>query len=145
MTAAESVMDPAQTQASAEQDLRREGERIAQLIEDLGAVGGAPVGQRVEELVRRLMHLYGTGLASLLRILGGDDLQRLDDAARARLRADALLSSLLVLHGLHPDADAAREYDPGPDPGGRAAAPPSPSGLVQIDLGRSRGTKGDER
>jgi len=144
MTAAESATDPgqAQAQASAEENLRREGERIAQLIEDLGAVGGAPIGQRVEELVRRLMHLYGTGLASLLRILAGDDLQRLDDAARGRLRADALLSSLLVLHGIHPDVDAARDYDPGPDPDARAAAPPPPSGLVQIDLGRSRGAKG---
>jgi len=142
MTAAESAMDPGQAQASAEEDLRREADRIAQLIEDLSAMAGAPVGQRVEELVRRLMHLYGTGLASLLRILLGAQPQGLDDTTLARLRADALLSSLLVLHGIHPDADAAREYDPGPDPAARA---PSPSGLVQIDLGRGRGAKGDAR
>ena len=103
-------------QEDGQAELRREGERIAQLIEDLGAMAGAPVGQRVDELVRRLMHLYGTGLAHLLRILAGDQLQRLDDAARERLRADALLSSLLVLHGIHPDQDAVREYDPGPIP-----------------------------
>jgi hypothetical protein len=136
MTAAESAMDPGQARASDEEDLRREGERIAQLIEDLGAMAGAPVGQRVDELVRRLMHLYGTGLARLLAILGDTQPQGFDDATRARLRADALLSSLLVLHGIHPDGDAAREYDPGPDPAARAAA--RPSGLVQIDLGRSR-------
>ena len=120
MTATDGAMDPGQGQGQGQgqgdEELRREGERIAQLIEDLGAMAGAPVGQRVDELVRRLMHLYGTGLANLLRILAGDQLQRLDDAARERLRADALLSSLLVLHGIHPDQDAVRVYDPGPDP-----------------------------
>jgi hypothetical protein len=117
-------------------DLRHEGERIAQLIDDLGAIGGAPVRQRTEELVRRLVHLYGAGLGHLLRVLGGDRAQRLDEAARAGIRADALLSSLLVLHGLHPDPEAAREVDPGPDPA--ATAPGPAAGLVQIDLGRSR-------
>jgi hypothetical protein len=115
-------------------ELRREGERIAQLIDDLGALGGAPVRQRVEELVARLVHLYGAGLGNLLHILGGD---RLDEVARARLRADALVSSLLVLHGIHPDPAAAGAYDLEPE----AAAPPAaraPAGLVQIDLARSR-------
>ena len=76
-------------------ELRREGERIAQLIEDLATIAGAPVRQRVEELVHRLMHLYGTGLANLLHLLSGD--RQLDAATRARLDADPLLSSLLVL------------------------------------------------
>lgn len=149
MTATDGAMDSGQArgdgqgggQEGGQEELRREGERIAQLIEDLGAMAGAPVGQRVDELVRRLMHLYGTGLANLLRILAGDQLQRLDDAARERLRADELLSSLLVLHGIHPDQDAVREYDPGPDPGARA---PAASGLVHIDLGRSRGAKAED-
>jgi hypothetical protein len=51
------------------------------------------------------MHLYGTGLGNLLRTLG-ERLERLNDATRARLNADALLSSLLVLHGIHPDPEA---------------------------------------
>ncbi len=126
----------------ADDDLRREGERIAQLIDDLGSIAGAPVRDRVDELMRRLLHLYGTGLGSLLRILGGEQLQRLDDDARARLRRDALLSSLLVLHGLHPDPEAARDFDPGPEPAARPPHPAShPAGLVQIDLGRSRAAK----
>jgi len=120
-------------------ELRRAGERIAQLIDDLASIAGAPVRDRVDELMRRLLHLYGTGLGNLLRILGGEQLQRIDDDARARIRRYALLSSLLVLHGLHPDPEAARDFDPGPDP---AARPPHPSpGLVQIDLGRSRAPK----
>jgi hypothetical protein len=134
MSANQSVSDEGFA-GNADQDgeLRREGDRIAQLIDDLATIAGAPVRQRVEELVRRLMHLYGTGLANLLQILAGQG--RIDDATRARLHADPLLSSLLVLHGLHPDPDAARAYDPGP-----ALDAPAP-GLVQIDLARSRAAK----
>jgi hypothetical protein len=118
-----------------EEELRREGERIAQIVDDLGVMAGAPVRQRAAELVQRLLHLYGAGLARLLAILGGD---RLDEAATARLVADPLVSSLLLLHGIHPAPAAARAYDPGPDP---SDAPAAGSGLVQIDLGRSRAPK----
>ena len=126
-----------------DEDLRREGDRIAHLIDDLAVVGCAPVKQRVEELVGRLLHLYGSGLARLLAMLStGSGAAALDEATGARLRADPLLSSLLVLHGLHPDPDAAREFDPGPAPAAPTPAAPSPAGgLVQIDLGRSRGAK----
>jgi hypothetical protein len=119
-------------------ELRRESERIAQLIEDLGALAGAPVRQRAEELVRRLIHLYGEGLRRLMGIFAAEPL---DPTARARLRADALLSSLLVLHDLHPDADAAAEHDPGPDPSEMSSA-----GLVQIDLahGARSGKRGGQ-
>lgn len=120
--------------------LRREGDRIAQLIEDLGALAGAPIRQRAEELVQRLVHLYGAGLQRLLGILGPD---RLDDATRVRLREDPLVSSLLVLHGIHPDPEAAVAYDPGPDPAEAPAA--SNDGLVQIDLGRIRAAKAGGR
>lgn len=116
-------------------ELRRESERIAQLIEDLGALAGAPVRQRAEELVRRLIHLYGEGLRRLMGIFAAGPL---DEPTRARLRADALASSLLVLHDLHPDADAAAEHDPGPDPETIVSA-----GLVQIDLSRG-GTRGGD-
>ena len=109
-------------------ELRRESERIAQLIEDLGALAGAPVRQRAEELVRRLIHLYGEGLRRLMGIFAAEPL---DPVTQARLRADALVSSLLVLHDLHPDPDAAAEHDLGPDPSAAV-----PSGLVQIDLAR---------
>ena len=116
-------------------ELRRESERIAQLIEDLGALAGAPVRQRAEELVRRLIHLYGEGLRRLMGIFAG---RPLDEPTRARLRADALVSSLLVLHDLHPDADAAAEHDPGPD-----AETIASSGLVEIDLSH-RGKRGGD-
>ena len=120
-------------EAGDDEALRREGDRIAQLIDDLGALGGAPVRQRAEELVQRLVHLYGVGLARLMQLLGGD---RLDEAAEVRLRGDALVSSLLVLHGLHPDPSAADDFAD-PEPTGS----PSSGGLVQIDVGRGRSAK----
>jgi hypothetical protein len=96
-----------------ESELRRESERIAQLIEDLGALAGAPVRERAEELVRRLLHLYGEGLRRLIGIFVSGPL---DAATRARLHADGLVSSLLVLHDLDPDEDTATEKEPRPEP-----------------------------
>ena len=119
--------------------LRREGERIAQLIDDLGTIGGAPVRDRADELVGRLIYLYGAGLAQLINILSPGTI---DDAAKARLAADPLVSSLLVLHGLHPDPETARTFDPGPAP--PTPAPPDEAGrLVQIDLGHRLTSKID--
>jgi hypothetical protein len=121
-----------------EDALRREGERIAELLDDVGNLAAAPVRTRVEELVQRLVHLYGAGLRRLLDLAGA---ARDDPAFRAALAADALLSSLLVLHDLHPDAAAAASYDPGPAP---AHAPPrEPARLFQIDLARSRAARGE--
>lgn len=121
-----------------EAELRREGARIAQLIDDLGALGGAPVRQRAQELVQRLVHLYGVGLERLLAIVGAD---RLDDGGRSRLRADPLVSSLLVLHGIHPDPSAAQDYDPDGAPAGHVRGPRAASGLVQINLDRGPAAK----
>jgi hypothetical protein len=115
-----------------EAELRREGDRIAQLIEDLATIGGEPVRHRAEELVRRLVHLYGAGLAGLMEIFGAGGLA---ETIKARLAADPLVSSLLLLHGLHPDPGAARGLDPDA-PSVPASAPPA---LVQIDLARGRG------
>jgi hypothetical protein len=121
-------------------DLRREGDRIAQLVDDLGTIGGAPVRQRVEELVQRLMHIYGTGFARLLQILTPEAGEpRADDARRARLHADPLVSSLLVPTACTPiptpPATSIRARRPR-----RAPRPAAPSGRRshQIDLARSR-------
>ena len=63
-------------------------------------MAGPSAWQRVEELVRRLMEVYGAGLE---RTLGharaaASDVGELE----ARLEDDDLVSSLLLLHGLHP-------------------------------------------
>jgi Fe-S cluster biogenesis protein NfuA/nitrite reductase/ring-hydroxylating ferredoxin subunit len=80
-------------------ELRATGERINALL-DASASGGAVARERAEELVRLVADLYGGGLERLLTIL--HDLGRLDDEALAALAADDLVSSLLLVHDLHP-------------------------------------------
>lgn len=77
-----------------------EAGRIDRLLDDLRSMAAGPVWQRIEELVQRLVHLYGSGLGRFeahLRQAGV-----LDEALAARLAGDDLLASLLLLHDLHP-------------------------------------------
>ena len=83
-----------------ESDLRREGVRIEGLLDDLQALAAGPVWQRVEELVQRLVRLYGVGLGRLIDCVANGG--TLDEAVAARVAQDELLASLLLLHGLHP-------------------------------------------
>jgi hypothetical protein len=124
-----------------EEGLQHEGERITQLIDDLGAMGGAPIRRGVEELVRRLVHLYGSGLTRLMALLPAGTF---DAPTKARLLDDALVSSLLLLHDAHPAPEEAAALDPGPAPdaGGLAqSAGRVQSGLVQIDVRRGRSNR----
>ena len=75
------------------------GERIEALLEAASA-GGRVARERAEELVRLVVDLYGAGLERLLEIV--HESGRLDDELLDRLAADELVSSLLVVHGLHP-------------------------------------------
>ncbi|KOG47990.1 hypothetical protein ADK74_10080 [Streptomyces decoyicus] len=62
-------------------------------------------GAAAEELVRVLMDFYGAGLARIMHLLGsGTD----DGGPRSALLRDELVTSLLVLHDLHPEDTAAR-------------------------------------
>ncbi|HEY2900546.1 MAG TPA: hypothetical protein VGL59_08220 [Polyangia bacterium] len=107
-------------EASSEDDeLAREAERITQLIDEIGTMGGAVIRQRMEEAVRNLVHLYGAGLERLMKMLAS---QSRESQTEKQIAADPLLSSLLLLHGLHPGPSAAADV----------------GGLVQIDLARSR-------
>ena len=75
------------------------GERIELLLEASAAAG--PVArERAEELVRLVVELYGAGLERVLDL--AYDAGKLDDALLAALAADELVSSLLLVHGLHP-------------------------------------------
>jgi hypothetical protein len=83
-----------------ESGLRAESAQIARLLEELREMLTPPALQRLDQLLRRIVALYGAGLAHLLehaRASGsvGETLDRL-------ATEDELLASLLVLHGLHP-------------------------------------------
>jgi hypothetical protein len=77
-----------------------EAKRIDQLLDDLRSLAAGPVWQRIEELVQRLVHLYGSGLARWSAHL--QQAGALDEALADRLAGDDLLASLLLLHDLHP-------------------------------------------
>ena len=81
---------------------RTAGDRIQTLL-DASAAGGAVARERAEQLVREVTDLYGAAL------------ERMMDAALAanpelaeRFSADALVASLLLVHGLHPHSTEQR-------------------------------------
>jgi Fe-S cluster biogenesis protein NfuA/nitrite reductase/ring-hydroxylating ferredoxin subunit len=76
------------------------GERIERLLE-ASAAGGPVAHERAEELVRLVVGLYGAGLERLLEI--AHETGRLDDVLLDALADDPLVSSLLLVHDLHPD------------------------------------------
>jgi Fe-S cluster biogenesis protein NfuA/nitrite reductase/ring-hydroxylating ferredoxin subunit len=84
---------------SQEKNLRAVSERIDGLLQELGNVADHRIREKAEELVRLLMELYGSALARVVEIIGdtGSTAEAFD-----RLAADDLVSSLLILHGLHP-------------------------------------------
>jgi Fe-S cluster biogenesis protein NfuA len=83
-----------------------QGDRIAALLDEVRATAGPPTWQRVEELVQRIVGLYGRGIERMLELC--DEAGVLDDRLEERLAADDLVSGLLVLHGLHPASAEAR-------------------------------------
>ena len=81
-------------------DPRKDAARIDQLLEGLQGLAGPSTWMAIEELMERLLRTYGAGLARALehaRAAGADG-ARFDE----RVSDDELLSSLLLLHGLHP-------------------------------------------
>lgn len=90
---------PEETASPPSDDLRAVGDRIEVLL-DASSSGGVVARERAEELVRLVADLYGAGLSRMLEVLF--DLGRLDDDALAALADDELISSLLLIHGLHP-------------------------------------------
>jgi hypothetical protein len=77
-------------------DARAAGERIESLLAQLRARSGPEAAEVADELVTCLVRLYGAGLAAVMRIAGADD------RLLARLIADPLVESLLLVHDLHP-------------------------------------------
>lgn len=85
----------------ADRDLRAAADRIEALLDELGAQGDPHARAKAEELVRLLMRLYGGGLERILEIVH-EESGPASERYFSRLADDSLVSSLLVLHGLHP-------------------------------------------
>jgi Fe-S cluster biogenesis protein NfuA len=80
-------------------DAQAAGEQVEALLAELRSQAGPQVAATAEELVGCLVELYGAGLAQVVAILGADE-----DGPRllAKLTADPLVESLLLVHDLHP-------------------------------------------
>ena len=79
------------------------GERVEALIAELRSQAGPQVAATAEELVSCLVELYGTGLATIIEVVGEDRPELMD-----KLVADPLVESLLLVHDLHPLEVSAR-------------------------------------
>ncbi|MDX3784227.1 hypothetical protein [Streptomyces europaeiscabiei] len=74
------------------------GRRVEEVLDRLATSGNPAAATAAEELVRSLMDFYGAGLARILHLLSSAPGEPL-----AGLLGDELVSSLLVLHDLHPE------------------------------------------
>lgn len=77
-----------------DQELREQFQRIEALLATVEQHADPAVLAAVQEIVQTLLGYHAAGLARLL--------EAVDANARDRLVDDELVSSLLVLHGLHP-------------------------------------------
>src|SRR5215471_3083511 len=78
-------------------DAQAAGERVETLIAELRSRAGPRAAATAEELVSCLVELYGTGLATIIEIVGENGPELMD-----KLVADPLVESLLLVHDLHP-------------------------------------------
>lgn len=84
-------------------NLRAVGDRIEQLLDELRAAADPRLYGQAEEMLGLVTDLYGGGLARIVEIVGEKDQAVLDLLAH-----DELVSSLLLVHGLHPEDLATR-------------------------------------
>ena len=84
-----------------EKGFQKRVQKIGSLVHDLETIEDPASRAAAKELVQLLMDLHGTGLERILEIVfqSGDSGARIID----ELGQDQLVSSLLVLYGLHPD------------------------------------------
>jgi Fe-S cluster biogenesis protein NfuA len=86
------------TTMAAPTDLRDVGDQIGALLDSLqSSLDGREFG-RVQDVLRLVTDLYGGGLARVLELVGDDE------QLFRRLTTDHLVSSLLIVHDLHPES-----------------------------------------
>ena len=84
-----------------EKDFRQQVQRIGERVNELETIADPAVRSAAKELVQLLMGMHGSALVRMLEIIfqSGDAGARVID----ELGEDPLVSSLLVLYGLHPE------------------------------------------
>ncbi len=87
---------------SNEKDFQQRVQRIGALVQEIETIADPAVRASTTQLVQLIMEFHGTGLDRALEILAdaGDPGMALID----KLGRDPIVSSLLVLYGLHPDS-----------------------------------------
>lgn len=84
-----------------EKDFRERVQQMAELAADLERISDDKIRASAKELVHLLMELHGAGLERIMETVfaaGEAGVAMID-----KLSLEPLVSSLLVLHGLHPD------------------------------------------
>ena len=84
-----------------DKDFQKRVQKIGSLVQDLESIADPASRSAAKELVQSLMDLHGTGLERILEMVfeSGESGPRIID----ELGQDPLVSSLLILYGLHPD------------------------------------------
>ena len=85
-----------------EKDFQQRVQRIGALVQEIESIADPAVRASTTQLVQLIMEFHGTGLERTLEILanaGGPGMEIIDQLGR-----DPMVSSLLVLYGLHPDS-----------------------------------------
>jgi hypothetical protein len=84
-----------------EKDFQQQVQRIGERVHELESIADPAVRASAKELVQLLMEMHGTALERMLEII----FQSSDGGTRVidELGQDPLVSSLLVLYGLHPE------------------------------------------
>ncbi len=86
--------------ASNTTDVQAVGSKVEALIAEFASKSDPATARRAEELVGLLVEFYGAGLARIVELL--------DEQTAAPLLNDGLVTSLLVLHDLHPQTTEER-------------------------------------
>jgi Fe-S cluster biogenesis protein NfuA len=87
---------------SNEKDFQQRVQRIGALVQEIETIADPAVRASTTQLVQLIMEFHGTGLDRALEILA--DAGEPGIALIDKLGRDPIVSSLLVLYGLHPDS-----------------------------------------
>jgi Fe-S cluster biogenesis protein NfuA len=84
-----------------EKDFQGRVQKIGELVQELDSIADPAVRARAKELVQSLLDLHGAGLERILDLIfqHGEGSGQIID----KLGQDPLVSSLLILYGLHPE------------------------------------------